>query len=624
VNLSSSPHLVGLVLLFAGCGRSAPSPSSAVAARQAGTSVQFTEVTQQAGIHFKHFNGAAGHRYLPETMGAGGAFLDYDGDGWQDILLLNGKPLGETGRRGDGATGRPTKSTSKTVPSSLPGRPVAPSPRRPVASSPTSALYHNNRDGTFTDVTHGSGLDVPMYAMGCAIGDYDNDGRDDIYVSCALEPGHLFHNEGGGKFRDVTPHAGVGDLSKLGTSCAWLDYDNDGWLDLFICNYVQYSLATDHACYEGGKRYYCRPNVYQPDTCILYHNRGDGSFEDVTKQTGVWNKTGNSLGVAVWDFDEDGWQDITVANDLTPNYLFHNLAGALSNPRSKIQDPKSARRFEEVGLDWGIAFGEDAKARAGMGIDVAEYRNDGHPALMISNFTGEPLSFFVEDGPHQFSDEAFEAGVGESHLHYLGFGLFFFDYDNDGFKDAFVGNGHIEPSIADFGGGVTYAQQHQLYRNLGNGTFAEVGERLGAPFTVPHVTRGAAYGDYDNDGDLDIVVMNNGQPAELLRNEGGNRQHWLQVELVGRGPGGGKPGSNRDGIGARVTVRAGAMTQRDFVRSGSSYCSQSMLRRHFGLGAATEADEIEVRWPSGIIDRMRNVRTNQRITVREGQGMQWP
>jgi hypothetical protein len=569
--------------------------------------VQFSDVTQAAGIHFTHFNGAAGKRYLVETMGAGGAFLDYDGDGWLDILLLNGRPLTRTAADG--------------------------------SLTHTAALYHNNRDGTFTDVTRGSGLDVPMYAMGCCVGDYDNDGDDDVYVSCALEPGHLFRNEGGGKFRDVTAAAAVGDEARLGSSCAWLDYDNDGWLDLFVCNYVQYSLATDHPCYEAGKRYYCRPNVYKPDTCVLYHNRGGTAakpwsctFEDVTKQTGIWNKGGNSLGVAVWDLDDDGWQDILVANDLTPNYLFHNVSrqapGASrqsgshsSTPNTEHRTPNAeGRRFEEVGLEWGVAFGEDAKARAGMGIDVAEYRNNGRPAILISNFTGEPLSFFFEDGPHEFSDIAFQVGVGHEHLRFLGFGLFFFDYDNDGDPDAFVGNGHIEPNIAAFGGESTYGQRNHLYRNRGDGRFDEIGQTLGKPFTVQGVTRGAAYGDYDNDGDLDILVMNNGQPAELLRNEGGNEQHWLQVELRGKGVKGAVRGSNRDGIGARVMVRTGPLTQRDFVRSGSSYCSQSMLRRHFGLGAAAVVDELEVRWPSGIVDRLRNVRVNQRVTVVEGEG----
>jgi enediyne biosynthesis protein E4 len=599
--------IVLAALLLSGCTRS--SPPRPAAASDLPSRVQFADVTEQAGIHFSHFNGAAGRRYLVETMGAGGAFLDYDGDGWLDILLLNGRPLGEDGATGGTRRAKRGGSGDGAKQRDMSSHPVAP-------SRPTAALYHNNRDGTFTDVTRGSGLDVPLYAMGCCVGDADNDGDDDLYVSCALEPGHLFRNEGGGRFRDVTARAGVGDDGRLGTSCAWLDYDNDGWLDLFVCNYVQYSLATDHPCYEGGRRFYCRPTVYQPDTCVLYHNRGDGTlrFDDVTRQAGIWNKTGNSLGVAVWDFDDDGWPDIAVANDLSPNYLFHNVPAAGLGAR---RAPKAARRFEEVGLDWGIAFGENGRARAGMGIDVAEYRNDGHPAILISNFTGEPLSFFVSDAPGQFTDVAFQVGVGEAHLRFLGFGLFFFDYDNDGDKDAFVGNGHIEPNIADFGGETTYGQRNHLYRNHG-GMFEEVGPALGPPFAYQRVTRGAAYGDYDNDGDLDILVTNNGQPAELLRNDGGNAQHWLQVDLKGRGAGGRARGSNTDGIGARVTVRTGTVTQRDVVRSGSSYCSQSMLRRHFGLGRASSVDEIEVRWPSGSIDRLRSVPANRRITVSEG------
>jgi hypothetical protein len=556
-------------------------------------------------------------------MGSGGAFLDFDGDGWLDVLLLNGRALAEGDRR----------STSVKAPGS---RLQAPSSR-----APTPALYRNQGDGTFTDVTRGSGLDVSIYAMGCCVGDYDNDGDEDLYVSCALEPGRLFRNDGGGRFRDVTEQAGVGNQSRFGTSCAWLDYDNDGWLDLFVCNYVRYSLAKDRPCYEGGRRYYCRPTVYPPDACALYRNRGDGTFEDVSGPAGIRQAIGNSLGVAVWDFDDDGWLDIAVANDLSANHLFHNV------PRAQ----PSTRRFQEVGLEWGFAFGENAKARAGMGIDVAEYRNDGRPAVMISNFTGEPLSFFLLEAPEQFADVAFRVGVGAAHLRFLGFGLFFFDVDNDGDKDAFVGNGHIEPDIARFGGDATYGQRNHLYQNRGEvdrstpaaggppGTFAEIGATLGTPFTYERVTRGAAYGDVDNDGDLDLLVTNNGGPAELLRNDGGNARNWLQLDLRSGGPDQ-RPTtndqrnstdvgrwslvvgrhSNRSAIGARVTVRAGGVTQRDTVRSGSSYCSQSMLRLHFGLGGAAVADEVEVRWPSGRLDRWRNLKANQRLTLVEGEG----
>jgi hypothetical protein len=607
--------LVLLSCFISGCRSSssssrpvAPSPHRPVA------TTRFADITEAAGIRFRHENGARGRRYLVETMGSGGAFLDFDGDGWLDLLLLNGMPLG-------GDDPRQRVPTNDQRPTTNDQRPTTNDQRLPS----TSRLYRNQGQGTYADVTAGSGLDIPLYALGCCVGDYDNDGDEDVYVSCAVGSGRLFRNEGGGRFRDVTPQAGVGNQGRFGTSCAWLDYDNDGRLDLFIGNYVRYSLARDRPCYEGGRRYYCRPTVYPPDTCVLYRNRGDGKFEDVTVPAGIRNRTGNSLGVAVWDFDDDGWLDIAVANDLTPNYLFHNVpeepttdpgSGVLPSTEHRAPSTgaqRTARRFEEVGLEWGLAFGENAKARAGMGIDVAEWQNDGRPAVMISNFTGEPLSFFQYEGPEQFADIAFRVGVGEAHLRFLGFGLFFFDFDNDGDKDAFVGNGHIEPDIARFGGGVTYGQRKHLYENRGDETFAEIGKTLGAPFAIERVARGAAYGDIDNDGDLDILVTNNGQTAELLRNDGGNARSWLQLDLRGRS-------SNRSAIGARVTVRAGGVTQRDTVRSGSSYCSQSMLRLHFGLGAAAVADEVEVRWPGGTVERLRDVKANRRLTRVEGEG----
>jgi hypothetical protein len=590
---SSLLLLVWLAIAIAavGCGRSGGNGRRGADAAPPARLPQFVDVTAAAGIRFIHENGARGRRYLPETMGAGGAFLDFNGDGWLDILLLNDLPLPPTASR--------------------PGT---------DRSRPTAALYRNNRDGTFADVTHGSGLDVPMEAMGCCAGDYDNDGREDLYITDALGGSRLFHNESDpngqeARFRDVTAVAGVGNRGHWGTSCAWVDFDRDGWLDLFVCNYVKYSLAADQPCFEGGRRFYCRPTAYRPDTCTLYRNLGRSAsgavrFADVTRAAGIFKEAASALGVAVWDVDQDGWPDLLVANDLRANFLFRNRRDGT---------------FEDRALAWGMAFGEDGTARAGMGIDAADTRNNGRAAVMISNFSGEPLSFFYQEDPPYFSDLTYEAGTGEQHLRYLGFGLLFLDYDNDGFKDAFVANGHIEPNIALFGEQTTYGQRNNLFHNRGgpSGGFDEVSDRSGVPFTYARVSRGAACGDYDNDGHPDLLITNNGGPAELLRNDGADRGHWLQITLRGaagtgrRGDGARRRASNRSAIGAVVQVRANGQTQTDMVRSGSSYCSQSMLRLHFGLGAATRADWVRVKWPGGAEQTLREVRADQRLVLDE-------
>jgi hypothetical protein len=538
--------------------------------------VQFREITQEAGLRFRHVNGASGRRFYPETFGSGAAFLDYDGDGWLDILLINGRPLRDS--------------------------------REPSADSQEAsrgshlALYRNNGAGTFTDVTRAAGLDVPLYGMGCAVGDYDNDGDDDLYVTAALESSRLFRNErvptGRATFTDVTAQAGVDNHAEWGTSCAWLDDDLDGYLDLFVCNYVQYSLRNEITCRNHGIKVYCGPLVYDAASCRLYQNQRNGTFKDATRVAGVYKRTGKALGVAIWDFDGDGLPEIAVANDLSPNYLFHNLGRG---------------KFEEVGSEWGIAYAEEGMARSGMGIDVADTNHDGHPAVFISNFAREPNSFFRYEGEHLFSDQSYASGMGEVSLLALGFGLFFFDYDNDGWRDAFVTNGHIEPEIARFESPVTYAQRPFLFHNERNGTFEEVGARAGAALRKRTVGRGAAWGDFDNDGDLDILVNNNNQAAQLLRNDGGNASSWLQLRLVGG------PTSNRNGFGARVRVIGGGLTQTDQARSGSSYLSQSDTRLHFGLGTYVGAVDVEVRWPSGTVDTVRGVKPKQVLTITEGQ-----
>jgi hypothetical protein len=581
-----APVWLLLALLAPGCGRralpAAPLPRSVPAAPAGNVRepllAQFTDVTAAAGIRFQHTNGGSGRKYLPETMGSGCAFLDYDGDGWLDLLLLNGRLLSEF------ASGSRTQSAIHTA-----------------------ALYHNNRDGTFTDVTRGSGLDVTLYAMGCCVGDYDNDGRDDLYVTTCLEPHRLFHNEGGGKFRDLTAAAGVGDR-RWGTSCAWVDFDNDGWLDLFVCNYLRFrSLKDDRFCsLVANHKSYCPPGAYAGEACLLYHNNRDGTFTDVSRATGIGRYTGNALGVTILDWDGDGWMDLVVANDETPNYLFHNIP-AVRGQRSTVR-----RRFEEIGMETGFAVAENGKPKAGMGIDGADYRNDGGLGILVSNFSNEGLSFYRKEGD-LLSEEAFATGFGGPSLLTLGFGLFFFDMDNDGLKDAFVVNGHVNDDIQLIQSNLTYAQRPLLFRNRGNGSFEEVTGQAGAPLAVPMVGRGAAYGDYDNDGDLDLLLTTNNGPARLLRNDGGSRQSWLEVLLRGTGTG----GSNRSGIGARVQVKAEGRVMTDRVRSGSSYLSQSMLRLHFGLGRAARAEWVRVRWSSGAERVIRNVSARRVLVVEE-------
>jgi hypothetical protein len=534
--------------------------------------VQFTDVTARAGIRFQHVNGARGRKYMPETMGSGCAFLDLDNDGWLDILLLNGKPLEPEGA----ADGGP----------------------------PTLALYRNNRDGTFSDVTRGSGLDVPLYGMGCCVGDFDNDGWPDLFITAALEPSRLFRNQGNGTFRDVTQRAGVSD-PRWGSSCAWVDFDNDGWLDLFVGSYVRYrSLAEDRWCsLREGQKSYCTPEVYDGEACRLYRNRGDGTFADVSRETGIGVPLGKALGVTLLDYDGDGWMDIAVANDERPNFLFHNVPAPGGGPHG--------RRFAEIGMRSGLGLDASGLTKASMGIDAADIRNDGRLQLLISSFSNEGLSFYTQEASDLFAERGFQVGLGQPSYLLLGFGLFFFDFDNDGWQDAFVANGHVQDDIQLLQNTVTYAERPLLFRNLGNGRFAEIGQRSGAPFSVERVSRGAAYGDFDNDGDLDILLTNNHGPAVLLRNDGGNAQAWLQVEVRGG------HGANRDAIGALVTLQASGQTQRRWVRSGSSYLSESMRRLHFGLGHANRVERLVVRFPDGRVWERRDLPANQKLLVEE-------
>ncbi|MCI0624729.1 MAG: CRTAC1 family protein [Acidobacteria bacterium] len=522
--------------------------------------VQFVDITRPAGIRFQHNNGAFGQKYLPETMGAGCAFLDYNNDSWQDILLVNGMDWPGHKRR---------------------------------TSYP--ALYRNNKNGTFTDVTREAGLAVEIYGMGTAIGDCDNDGWVDIFIS-ALGPDRLFKNLGNGKFVDVTQKAGLSNPD-YGASAAWLDYDRDGDLDLVVTNYVQWSVETDIRCsLDGVNKSYCTPESYKGVSSRLYQNQGKGTFADVTQKAGLLDPTGKALGVAVFDSNNDGWPDLLVANDTQPNRLYMNNKNGT---------------FAERGVQAGIAFSEDGTVRGAMGVDAADYDGSGFASLLIANFSNEMLNLYHNEGKGLFVDEAPTSTVGQASLLTLAFGCFFFDLDLDGRMDIFVANGHVENDINKVQKRVTYPQPPHLFHNRGNKQFAEITQQVGASLKIARVARGAAYGDIDNDGDLDVLVTTNGGPAILWRNDGGNVNQYLKIKPIGTR-------SNRDGIGAQVRLKLPSGTLWQQVKSGSSYCSQSELPLTFGLGRTTAAPSLEVVWPSGAVDRISNVSANQFLTIQEG------
>jgi enediyne biosynthesis protein E4 len=527
--------------------------------------IQFVDVTRLAGINFTHNNGAFGKKYLPETLGPGCAFLDYDNDGYPDILLVNGEDW----------------------------------PGHALHGKTTLKLYHNNGDGTFTDVTANSGLAAaPMYGMGVAIGDYDNDGFDDVFIS-ALGQSHLFHNNGNGTFTDVTRQAGLWGPNEFSTSAAWVDYDRDGKLDLVVGNYVEWSPEKDLYCsLDGAHKSYCTPESYHGASVRLWHNLGGGKFEDATKKSGLYDPTSKTLGVAVLDYDGDGWPDIALANDTQPNKLYRNNHDGT---------------FAEKGVEAGIAFSEDGVARAGMGVDAADYDRSGRPSLLISNFSNQMLSLYHNEGNGLFIDEAPRSELGRASLLTLGFASYFLDYDLDGWPDIFVANGHLDGDIERIQSRITYRQSPHMFRNLGNGKFQDVATELGPAFAARRVARGAAYANMENNGDLDLLITSNGGPAVLLRSTGATN-HSLRVKLRGAK-------SNRDGIGALVSVISGSAKQTQMMRSGSGYLSASELVLTFGLGASATKSEIDVLWPSGQADRLTGVDADQTVTLEEGRGI---
>lgn len=538
--------------------------ASAWAGAAQGPGFLFTDVTRAAGIDFVHNSGAFGRKYLPETMGSGCAFFDYDGDGWQDILLINSMDWPGHKRR---------RSTLK--------------------------LYRNNRNGTFTDVTRAAGLDIEMYGLGVAIGDYNNDGHPDIFVSC-LGQSRLFRNTGKGTFVDVTRSSGLMGHEGFSTSAMWFDYDRDGLLDLFVTNYVRWTQEGDIFCsFDGNTKAYCTPEAYRGATCWLFRNRGDGTFEDVTAKSGVLDTTSKSLGVALLDFNNDGWPDVFVANDTQPNKLYTNLRNG---------------RFLEQAVRIGLAFSEDGRARAGMGVDAADVDNSGLVSIIVTNFDNEMMGLYHGTRDGQFVDRAPQAGIGQATRHSLGFGCFFFDPDLDGMLDLLIVNGHIDESISRARRNVTHAQPPHLFMNDGKGNFRDVSRLVGESFAAPKVARGAAYGDFDNDGDLDVLITTNNGPAYLYRNDLDNGHRSVRLRLAGTK-------SNRDAIGAVIKFEAPDLAGSRMVKSATGYLSQSELPVTIGLGRRDSLRRVTIFWPSGRTEEYRNLKAGGRFLVEEGKGI---
>lgn len=544
---------------------------------QGGPPVRLTDVTAQAGVRFTHHNGATGKKYLPETMGSGSAFVDVDGDGDQDLLFVSG---------------------------------VFPGPQAP-ADAVFARLYVNDGRGRFTDATRGSGLDALArntrgagapagleYGMGIAAGDYDNDGFPDLFIT-AMGQNRLFRNERGKRFVDVTGKAGFAGRRAFSTAAMWLDYDRDGRLDLLICNYVQWSPETDIFCSADGKtKSYCTPEAYRGSTSWLYRNRGDGSFEDVTAKAGLFDVTSKSLGVTLLDYDQDGWPDIFIANDTQPNKLYRNGRNGT---------------FTELGLKAGLAFSEEGRARAGMGVDASDLDNTGRPAVAVTNFSGEMLGLYTPQGDGQYIDRAPRSDVGRATRQTLGWGCFFFDVDLDGLLDLLVVSGHLDAALARTGRQVGVAEAPHLFLNSG-GRLRDIAPEVGEGFIQPKVGRGAAFADIDGDGDLDTVITTNGGPAYLYRTDLLAGHRGLRLRLTGTA-------SNREAIGARVTATAGGRTASRLVRTGSSYLSQSELPVTFGLGTAARADKVVIEWPSGKSEDLGALDAGYQYDVTEGKGV---
>lgn len=524
--------------------------------------VRLVDATRSAGIDFRHNSGAYGGKLLPETLGAGCAFLDYDGDGWQDILIVNGM---------DWPGHKKRRSTLK--------------------------LYRNNRNGTFSDVTRAAQLDIEMYGMGVAVGDYNNDGFPDLLITCVGQ-NRLFKNTGKGTFVDVTRISGLDGRTALSTSALWFDFDRDGLLDLFVCNYVKWSPEHDVFCSLDSKhKSYCTPEAYRGETCWLFHNRGDGTFEDVSASSGIFDSSSKSLGVAMLDHDQDGWPDLLVANDTQPNKLYRNLKNG---------------KFKDIAIEAGVAFSAEGKARAGMGVDVADFDNSGRMGAAITNFDNEMIGLFRPLADGTYEDVALQAGVGLSSKTMLGFGCGFSDLDLDGYIDLVAANGHIDDTVRNIRGNVAYAQPPQVFLNTGKHSFRDASAEIGEDFSAPKVGRGLAFGDFDRDGDVDILMTTNNGPAYLYRSDELDGNRSVRFRLIGTH-------SNRDAIGSTVKLFAGDLFQSRLVKSGSSYLSQSELPVTFGLGKRDKIDRVVIQWPSGRTEEHKEVTPGKTYECIEGK-----
>ena len=522
----------------------------------------FTDVTAEAGIDFKHTNGRSGEFYFVEQLGSGTAFFDYDNDGDLDIYFVDGADL----------------------------------PGFQSEHPPTNRLYRNNGDGAFTDVTEIAGVGDKSYGVGCCVGDYDNDGHLDLYVT-NFGNNRLYRNNGDGTFTDIADRANVAD-ERWGASCAFADYDNDGHLDLYVTNYIQYQLDKNKICKNKGVRTYCNPQEYVGEADILYRSNGDGTYTEVTQAAGVYQPRSRGLGIVWGDYDSDGYIDLYVANDTNENHLFHNNGDG---------------SFSDMAFFAGVALNENGEMGSGMGVDFGDYNNDSRLDIMVTNFQDEVATLYHNDGDGFFSDASYISGTGESTYASLGWGVCFFDYDNDGAKDIFVANGHIFGNVEEFNPETTYAQVNHLFRNLGAGVFQEITANAGLDLSQKAPSRGAAFGDYDNDGDIDILVTNSDGQPQLLRNDGGNRNNWVKVHIRGTT-------SNRAGIGTRVEVVTGDVSQMAEVKSGSGYLCQNALALHFGLGGHTTIDKIIATFPSGRVHKMEAVPVNQIVEIIEPNG----
>jgi enediyne biosynthesis protein E4 len=553
------------------------SPEQAAPPPSAPLGVNFVNVAKEAGLNTKMiFGGEHKNKYLLETTGCGVAFYDYDNDGWLDIFLVNGTRL-------EGF---------------------------PAGQEPTNRLYKNNRDGTFTDVTTQAGLVHSGWGQAVCVGDYDNDGFDDLFISY-FGKNVLYHNNGNGTFADVTAKAGVAtDGKRWNTGCAFVDYDRDGKLDLFVANYIDMDLATapvpeSGPCLYKGVMVACGPPGMNGGKNILFHNNGDGTFTDVSEASGITTANGTyGLGVLTADLDNDGWPDIYVADDSTASALYQNLKNG---------------KFQDIAIDAGCALSADGKPQAGMGISAGDYDLDGNLDLVKTNFAGDTPSLYHNLGSATFEDATFPAGLGR-HTQYLSWGVGFFDFDNDGWPDILICNGHVYPEVEQLRTEAGYAQRKLLYHNMHNSHFADVSEEAGPGISEPSASRGCAFGDFDNDGDIDFVINCVNDVPRLVRCDSTLKHNWLKVRTIGTK-------SNRSGIGARLRCvaqipgEAKPHSQIDEVRSGGGYFSQSDLRVHFGIGKAEKVDLLEIKWPSGTVDTLKDIKPNQVIYVKEGEGI---